>query len=350
VSPAPPKVVPTWRPRKRIFAERAKFLKAIPMMQGVSLQAIGALAETAAEETFRASSTVLADAAKSQKVYVVKAGEVNVVKRGEAGMSRLAKLAVGEIFGSTVAANPFEEGAVIRSGPQALVLYSWDPDEFAEIVAPYLQVIRERRALAQGEKAKIHDRLVSYAKAMTDANDKLKQLATTDSLTGLLNHGAILQRLEQEHGRHSTSVEPFSVLMVDIDHFKRCNDTFGHAAGDAALRETAQLLHDLLRPTDAVGRYGGEEFLVVLAETGPAGAATVAERARSAVERLEIYHGGQVIPVTISIGAATWMPSAPNVPRVLVDAADRALYMAKEGGRNKVIVAGESEYAAAAAA
>ena len=132
---------------------------------------------------------------------------------------------------------------------------------------------------------------------------------------------------------------PLSLLMIDADHFKAFNDRHGHQGGDQALRELARVITaNVRRPADLVARYGGEEFSVILAETDSVGAQQIAEHIRAAVEQLPSVNEDQS-PMTVSIGISTWTATSEISLEQLLFAADRALYQAKEGGRNRVVVA-----------
>jgi two-component system cell cycle response regulator len=169
---------------------------------------------------------------------------------------------------------------------------------------------------------------------------RLYEAAVLDGLTGLTNRRALQERLESELAyalRHST---PLAVLLLDIDFFKRVNDTYGHLAGDDVLRSVAQLFQKEVRCEDLAARYGGEEFVVVTRGINLEGACCLAERLRKAVEARTILHGDESLQVTVSIGVASLEhgPTEPSVAQLL-EAADRALYRAKEGGRNQVVAA-----------
>jgi two-component system chemotaxis family response regulator WspR len=168
--------------------------------------------------------------------------------------------------------------------------------------------------------------------ALRAANEALALQVRTDSLTGVCNRMALdeeLDRAMQNLRRYESEV--FSVLMIDVDYFKRYNDTFGHLAGDDVLRSVAGLLETGTRATDIVGRYGGEEFAVILPHTARGGSREIAERLRAAIER----HEWTDAPVTVSVGIATASPDAANADQVLHEA-DVALYLAKKDGRNRV--------------
>ena len=162
--------------------------------------------------------------------------------------------------------------------------------------------------------------------------------ATVDPLTGIANRQTVLHRLEEELARASRYRRPLSVILVDLDHFKRANDTYGHAAGDVILRQVAQVLAANVRAVDVAGRYGGEEFLIVLPETDADAAASLAEKLRRIVSGTEIrLPDGEITSVTMSAGVAG---GAGEVLRLdaLVRDADAALYSAKALGRNQVYV------------
>lgn len=165
----------------------------------------------------------------------------------------------------------------------------------------------------------------------------------TDPLTKVYNRRYLDRRLDEEVARSKRYSLVLSVLMLDIDHFKRVNDTYGHQAGDVTLSTLSNLVKTSLRDLDVVARYGGEEFLVICTNTGVDGAALVAERLRHLVESHQVEipdgsGGSQTIQISISIGVAALSASIDSKEK-LVQAADQALYRAKEEGRNRVIVA-----------
>ncbi|MDN7674502.1 diguanylate cyclase [Burkholderia oklahomensis] len=172
------------------------------------------------------------------------------------------------------------------------------------------------------------------------AEAALARLAGTDSLTGLHNRRALDETLEREWRRAVCGERPLAILFVDIDHFKRYNDTYGHQVGDDVLATVSRCIaQQAARLGDVVARYGGEEFVVVLPDTPRGGALVVAERVRMGVRMLGIEHeGSEVGFVTVSVGVAVWQPDGTPAPHVaaVVEAADQALYQAKAGGRNRV--------------
>jgi two-component system, cell cycle response regulator len=179
-------------------------------------------------------------------------------------------------------------------------------------------------------------------KELKAANERLEKLAITDELTGLYNHRYFQETLRFESLRTDRKGGPLSLLMIDVDYFKKFNDTHGHPAGDKLLRSLSQLYQSQLRTIDIVARYGGEEFAVVLLDTGKEEAKQVAEKLRASVASSS-FSGGETQPngkLSISIGLATLPQDAAN-PAELVVIADKALYRAKHTGRNRVCVANE---------
>lgn len=172
----------------------------------------------------------------------------------------------------------------------------------------------------------------------------VSRLAHEDELTGLRNRRAWLAEAQQQLQLARRLNTPLCMMMLDVDHFKRVNDTHGHAAGDAVLRALGQLLSTSLRATDVAGRLGGEEFAVLLPGTDLAGASRVAEGLRQLVEAERIQDDHATLHVTISIGLASLPPAAvgeadPDALTMLMRAADQALYTAKQSGRNRLALA-----------
>ena len=190
--------------------------------------------------------------------------------------------------------------------------------------------------------------LLAHHVATVFENARLFESATYEGLTGLLRREAILEQLDRELERALRYGRPLTLAMADLDHFKAVNDRHGHLAGDSLLRRIAQVVAGGLRSTDRIGRYGGEEFLLLLPETDIAGAAAVAEKIRELVEGTPVpVDDGAPIRVTVSIGLGTLSdfvtPAAATAPgerritgRDLIAAADRSLYAAKHAGRNRV--------------
>jgi diguanylate cyclase (GGDEF)-like protein len=170
-------------------------------------------------------------------------------------------------------------------------------------------------------------------------NRLLSEVSTRDALTGLYNRWFVMEKIDSEISRALRHGSPMSLLMLDIDHFKRINDTWGHSAGDQVLQAIGKLLRESCRVYDVPGRYGGEEFCIVLPETKPGNTNVVAERIRRRLEATELTCGDGSVVVTASIGIAGMEASdACEIlsPAALVDRADRALYSAKNRGRNRI--------------
>ena len=202
-----------------------------------------------------------------------------------------------------------------------------------EIGPADLEVLRDLAALIDNE---IRMEVLSQAQLdLIRERDAMYRKSMLDSLTHLWNRQAILDVLERELARSRRTGEPVGVLMADVDHFKGINDTHGHLAGDAALQEIARRLRASVRPYDAIGRYGGEEFLVILAGCGTELTRRIGEKIRSRVGLAPVDLGQIRIPVTVSLGAASSDVVGAD-PLALVAAADAALYRAKAAGRDRV--------------
>ena len=165
-----------------------------------------------------------------------------------------------------------------------------------------------------------------------------RDTAMRDGLTALYNRRAFEKHLEEAISRENRSSGRFALVLLDIDHFKKLNDTFGHPAGDATLRHAGKVMSAHLRTSDQAARFGGEEFALILPATDEAGAVLLAERVRGAIEKTPLVFEGAKLQVTISLGVAVW-PRDGEGKGEIVAAADRALYAAKQGGRNRVEVA-----------
>ena len=185
------------------------------------------------------------------------------------------------------------------------------------------------------------ERSLRYALKLGETLAALRQLATRDQLTGLLNRREFDRIMAEEAERSRRFGHPLALVMVDIDHFKAVNDTHGHLAGDAVLREVAKTLTAQLRTVDRVARIGGEEFALVLVQTGRSAATEVAQRVVKAVAASPVMiESGVSLRLTISAGLAV-LPEDVSWLELLIGAADRSLYAAKRGGRNRVMTHAE---------
>jgi diguanylate cyclase (GGDEF)-like protein len=186
-------------------------------------------------------------------------------------------------------------------------------------------------------------RIIELQNELIEAREALRERATHDPLTGLWNHEEILRILGRQLSRAKREGGDVSVVMADLDHFKKVNDTHGHMAGDAVLRQTSRRMLSMVRDYDYIGRYGGEEFLLVLPGCNREGAADLAGRLCLLIssEGMDIPEG--MIPITISFGVASTCKGSKRDADSLVHAADMALYRAKENGRNRVEIASDGE-------
>jgi diguanylate cyclase (GGDEF)-like protein len=193
-----------------------------------------------------------------------------------------------------------------------------------------MQQLTEAKALAE-----------MTAKQLQIANANLEILASTDHLTGINNRRSFIERSLTEAARAQRSGAPVSVIALDLDHFKQINDRFGHAAGDAVLKNFAEQAVLQLRTSDVMGRMGGEEFMITLPDTNIDRAQAIAERIRNAVENMQVAESGSLLSVTVSIGVAEFPLDDEELEQVFA-VADNRLYLAKLLGRNRV-VASDSE-------
>lgn len=185
-------------------------------------------------------------------------------------------------------------------------------------------------------------RLVSAVRVRVGRSRQLADLMAKDSLTGLLKHARIKEEIDLELVRARRSGKPMCVIMTDIDHFKRVNDTYGHAVGDRVIKAVAHMLKQRLRRTDSIGRYGGEEFAVALPDCDTATALEIMNDIRERFAALRFNHAGTEFGCTLSAGISCSLGSADWKGGDLLVAADEALYKAKHGGRNQVCVAGDA--------
>ena len=184
----------------------------------------------------------------------------------------------------------------------------------------------------------VGSRIVDLQKKLIQTCERSQFEATHDSLTGLWNRAAILEFLRAELAVSVRKSNNLGVMLLDIDHFKRINDCYGHAVGDSVLIHIAELMHSNLRVSDWVGRYGGEEFLVIASESTAENMIRVAERLRLAIANNPFRAGAQTISATISIGIANTRAIESPTPKMLIEVADSALYRAKKNGRNRIEV------------
>jgi two-component system, cell cycle response regulator len=186
-------------------------------------------------------------------------------------------------------------------------------------------------------RARLHvgQRILSLQDHLIETREELLYRATHDSLTGLANRGVIIEALDRECSRQLREGGTFGVVLADLDHFKYVNDQHGHLAGDAVLQEMARRMLASVRPYDIVGRYGGEEFLIVVPSSDARGTMGLAERIRKSIEERPVPTEVGEIQLTISLGVAATDPAIPLTAQELLKVADDALYRAKDRGRNR---------------
>ena len=228
-----------------------------------------------------------------------------------------------------------DSGAFLRRVKE---LYA-DPtlDDHCEIELKDGRTLERHSTVLRGGSGRILGR-VWFFRDITErkrTEQTLKELASRDPLTGVANRRHFFERAAEEHARSRRYGRPLTVLMLDIDHFKRINDRYGHTRGDEVLKTLCDTSRKRLREVDLLARIGGEEFAVMLPETDAEGARIVAERLRQSVAGLKVKTEGAEIRWTISIGAASLIPSDTAIEECL-RRADKALYRAKERGRNRV--------------
>jgi len=245
-----------------------------------------------------------------------------------------------------VTANSREENNIFKGYESGAVDYLFKP------INPIVLLSKIRVFIDLGlqkieleDKTKILDQkikeLESLKSELEHKNIALEQLTMEDGLTSLGNRRCLDLTLDSEWQRGLRSKQPLSLVMIDIDHFKLYNDTYGHQEGDICLKRVASALKSTLkRQCDIVARYGGEEFIAVLPDTDLEGAVLVAERMRQAVDSLGISHSSSLTldHVTVSLGVSTVIPVAASMSGFLIKAVDKALYKAKESGRNQVSI------------
>jgi diguanylate cyclase (GGDEF)-like protein len=187
-------------------------------------------------------------------------------------------------------------------------------------------------------RLRVGKRILQLQEELIQARENLRFQATHDALTGIWNRAAAMDLLHRELQRAVRLGTSTGVLLLDLDHFKKINDTYGHLSGDVVLREVAQRINRVVRAYDFVGRYGGEEFVIVLSACEKADALQTAERIRQAIGREAVMSGIHEVPVHVSIGVAVAAPGQ-TAEEQAISLADTALYAAKRNGRNRVEMA-----------
>jgi diguanylate cyclase (GGDEF)-like protein len=183
-----------------------------------------------------------------------------------------------------------------------------------------------------------HLKLKQLYEALQEKNRQLQELANLDGLTGLYNHRFFQETVSRDFQRAHRYHESLSCILLDIDHFKKFNDTYGHQTGDMVLKTLGVLLRQLMRESDLAARYGGEEFALLLYHASPPETLVVGERLRKTIEKHQFRHGDLLLKVTISAGLASFPHPEIVDAKTLIECADKALYRAKKEGRNRIVV------------
>jgi diguanylate cyclase (GGDEF)-like protein len=320
------------------------------------------LLEESREVVLDPNQVLFEEGTPGRTMYLVLEGEVEVFKGGR----RLAVGGPGHYFGEMALIDGKARAAGLRATARTLLL-EVGAVQFQQTIASnptallvLTRTISERsRNDLDALDLKLHE-LESYAAAVQSANHELavmrqeleesnrllQHLSTIDTLTGLANRRRFDEAMGREWRRAMRDRTPLSLIFCDIDFFKGYNDTYGHPAGDECLRRVARCVVEMFsRPADLPARFGGEEFVVLLANTDAPGAVHLAERLRANVEALRLPHTSSPIGpyLTISLGVAATVPPLRSLPADLISVADRALYQAKREGRNCVRTAPRAE-------
>lgn len=305
----------------------------VALFDGVDLGAVWGILESCGCYELDEGQILITIAERVPQLYLVLRGSLSVhveqlssepVARIEAGSS------VGEL--SLIDDSPPSAFVVAREPCRVLAV---GPHEFWALLDLSRELAINLFALL-AQRLRGNNATVSQSRRL---QQEYKRHASVDGLTGLHNRRRLDELLPRYLGRAGHGHDALCLIMADIDHFKRFNDTFGHATGDDVLLQVAQVLEDKSRPSDFVARYGGEEFAIVLPETTSEQAVVVSERLRTAVEQLQLtQNDGTALPqITVSLGIAE--ATASETPQSLLDRADKALYAAKRSGRNRTELA-----------
>lgn len=301
-----------------------------PLLQNVSLQAVEPEFLSAEVRDVADGEVLLVQGGENRFVFFVLSGHFNVWL-GEAARYHVTKLSAGECIG---------ELSILDDRPASATVTAGEPSRLLVIEQETLWRVMRAAPMVALNLLQILSNRVRQANTVLEeairAQQDSERSAISDELTGLHNRRWLREMFPRQLERSARQGEAASLIMADIDHFKRLNDTFGHLAGDEVLRRVARTLLDQLRPGDLCARYGGEEIAVLLPNTALTAAVTVADRLRAAVAQTSVrLPDGQTLPaITISMGVAEFRPGE-DLAQLLTNA-DAALYRAKQRGRNRV--------------
>ncbi len=311
-------------------------LYGLKALRGVSLDSVEELLESCELRRLSPGDVLLALGQPNDTMYMILSGELSIHLEGPTSEA-VASLGPGETVG---------ELSVIDQSPASAYVVAAEPTRLLAIDEPHFwNLVNASHDFAINLLLSLAKRLRANNSTVS-TNIKLqreyKRNAMIDGLTGLYNRRWIDEALPRFVQRYGRGGQPLTVLMVDVDHFKTFNDTYGHAMGDQVLVKVGQALRASLRPTDHVARYGGEEFLVILPDTVEEQARAVADRLRSAVHEIALAKSdGTPIPrVTISLGGSRL--GAGQTMKAMLGSADEALYQSKANGRDRVTFGGDA--------
>ena len=308
-------------------------LYGLKALRGVSLESVEELLETCEVRRLSPGDVLLTMGQQNRHMYMILSGQLSIHLEGPTSEA-VATLGPGETVG---------ELSVLDASPASAFVVAAEPTRLLALDEPkFWNLVNASHDFAINLLMSLTKRLRANNSTVSN-NIKLqreyKRNAMIDGLTGLYNRRWIDEALPRFVQRYGRGGQPLTIVMIDVDHFKRFNDTFGHPMGDQVLVRVGQALRSNLRPTDHVARYGGEEFLVILPDTNEEGALLVAERLRGAIPEIELaMPDGTPIPrVTISLGGAALKPG--RTMKTLLADADQALYQSKHTGRDRVTFA-----------
>lgn len=311
------------------LSKTTNLLQALPIFHNVSLASIQHILARCEERKYAAGDILLRPDILHDEMFLILAGRVSV-HLDSADSRPLVVLETGECVGEMSLFDGQPPSAFVKAAEPSLMLVIGQ--------AALWEMIDASHDVARNLLRMLSHRIRSSNLTMTELEKQMRQHeqdANLDALTGLRNRRWLENLLMRLQGENLMPYLPLSVVMLDIDHFKQINDTYGHEAGDVALQAVANLLRGNVRPHDMVARYGGEEFIVLLPNTTPHGAGTLAERVRRLVAGHRVsYLDDTLGPITISAGLAACATAVPL--EHVIRRADMALYRAKRMGRNCV--------------
>lgn len=304
-------------------------MRAVPLLQALGDAQLQALLQHASFVSYEPGHPLMSVGDVNNHMYVVLSGSLSV-HLGGVDSEAIATIQPGELVGELSVIDKRPTCACVVTQTQARLLRLDEAGFWAIISGSHDFAVKLMRKLAQRIRANndtVHEN--------TQLRQELERVALYDALTGIHNRRWLDDTLPRLLQRHKFSERPMCLAMVDVDHFKRFNDTHGHAAGDVVLQVVARTLHEKLRPTDMVARYGGEEFVILLPETDLTGAHCAMQRMLQAIAGAEATLEGVALPrVTISVGLGSMEQDHDS--EALLKVCDDALYRAKRNGRNRI--------------